>query len=56
MDLHIGYETVDPWNLKRTVHGAPRYTGDLDLCLRPTPENARNVLAALDAFGVDPTA
>jgi hypothetical protein len=32
-------------------HGAPRYTGDMDLYVRPTPENARRILAALDAFG-----
>ena len=32
-------------------HGAPRFTGDLDIYVRPTPENARRVLAALDAFG-----
>lgn len=32
-------------------HGAPRYTGDLDLLVRATPENAQRVLAALEAFG-----
>jgi len=32
-------------------HGAPRYTGDLDLLVRPTPANARRVLDALAAFG-----
>jgi hypothetical protein len=32
-------------------HGAPRYTGDMALYVRPTPENARRILAALDAFG-----
>ena len=32
-------------------HGAPRYTGDLDIYVRPTPENARRILAVLDAFG-----
>jgi len=32
-------------------HGAPRYTGDLDLLIRPTGENARRVLAALVDFG-----
>jgi hypothetical protein len=30
-------------------HGAPRYTGDLDLFVRPTPENAGRILAALAA-------
>jgi hypothetical protein len=32
-------------------HGAPRFTGDLDLFVRPTPENATRVLAAIRAFG-----
>ena len=33
------------------AHGPPRYTGDLDIWLRPVPENARRVFAALKAFG-----
>lgn len=33
------------------VHGVPRSTGDLDVLVRPTPENAERVLAALAAFG-----
>jgi len=33
------------------VHGVPRATGDLDLWVRGTPENARKVLAALGVFG-----
>src|SRR5262249_37639266 len=32
-------------------HGYPRYTGDLDLLVKPTPENAQKLLAALDQFG-----
>jgi hypothetical protein len=32
-------------------HGAPRFTGDLGLFVRPTSENAKRVLAALDDFG-----
>lgn len=32
-------------------HGRPRFTGDLDLYVHPTPENALRILAALDAFG-----
>lgn len=32
-------------------HGAPRFTGDLDLLTRPTPANGARVLAALEAFG-----
>jgi hypothetical protein len=32
-------------------HGHPRFTGDMDFLVRPTPENARRVLAVLDDFG-----
>lgn len=32
-------------------HGHPRATKDLDVLVRPTPENARRVYAALAAFG-----
>ena len=32
-------------------HGAPRYTGDIDIFINPTPENANKVINALDAFG-----
>lgn len=32
-------------------HGHPRFTGDIDLWLRPTAKNAQRVVAALDEFG-----
>jgi hypothetical protein len=32
-------------------HGAPRYTGDMDVFVKPDPANARRILAALDEFG-----
>jgi hypothetical protein len=32
-------------------HGAPRFTGDLDIFVQPDPKNARRILAALDDFG-----
>jgi hypothetical protein len=32
-------------------HGAPRYTGDIDVLLRPTTENAARLLDALSTFG-----
>jgi len=32
-------------------HGFPRYTGDLDLLVRPSSENAQRVLRALAQFG-----
>ncbi len=33
------------------VHGLPRATGDLDVWVRPTPENAQRVFSALQQFG-----
>ncbi|MBN1103243.1 MAG: hypothetical protein JXL84_07515 [Deltaproteobacteria bacterium] len=32
-------------------HGAPRYTGDLDIFVRPDAVNARRIMQALDGFG-----
>jgi hypothetical protein len=32
-------------------HGAPRYTGDIDILIYPAPANAHRILAALDEFG-----
>jgi len=32
-------------------HGAPRFTGDIDLFVKPEPENAKHILAALEEFG-----
>lgn len=32
-------------------HGAPRFTGDIDLFVRPVRENAECILAALNEFG-----
>ena len=32
-------------------HGAPRFTGDLDILVRPAVDNATRLLAALAAFG-----
>jgi hypothetical protein len=32
-------------------HGAPRFTGDLDVLVRPTLDNATRLLTALKAFG-----
>lgn len=33
------------------AHGHPRYTGDLDIWLRRSPENAKKLIQVLDAFG-----
>lgn len=32
-------------------HGYPRLTGDMDILIRPTPENAERVVRAVSAFG-----
>lgn len=32
-------------------HGAPRFTGDIDIYVRPDAENAQRVVKALEAFG-----
>jgi len=34
-----------------SVHGYSRYTEDIDLWVRKTPENAKRILHALDEFG-----
>ena len=33
-------------------HGAPRFTGDMDLFVKPDAENAQRILAALAEFGM----
>jgi len=32
-------------------HGAPRFTGDIDLLVKPDSENAKRILDALAKFG-----
>lgn len=32
-------------------HGAPRFTGDLDILVRPTAENGQRLIRAIAAFG-----
>jgi len=36
-------------------HGAPRYTGDIDILVRPDVDNASRVMAALTEFGFGAT-
>lgn len=45
----VAYVIVGAYAL--SFHGAPRFTGDIDIYVRPTPDNARRVLAALSDFG-----
>ena len=33
------------------IHGYPRYTGDLDIWVNPTPENCRKMVKVMDDFG-----
>ena len=33
------------------IHGHPRYTGDLDIWLNPTPQNAELILRSVNEFG-----
>ena len=33
------------------LHGVPRFTGDLDLLVRPTADNGERLLRAIEAFG-----
>jgi len=32
-------------------HGAPRYTGDIDILIKPDKVNAQRILNALEEFG-----
>jgi len=48
-DHGVEYIVVGGYAL--AFHGAPRYTGDLDLFVNATAANADRVLAALAAFG-----
>ncbi len=47
-----GIEYVIGGGYALAFHGAPKYTGKLDLLVRADEENAKRVLAALDAFGL----
>ena len=33
------------------IHGVPRFTGDLDVLVAPTPQNAQRLIHAIRAFG-----
>ena len=48
-DHHVSYLIVGGYAL--AFHGAPRFTGDLDIYVKPDPQNAGRIVAALDAFG-----
>ena len=46
---HVEYLIVGGYAL--AFHGAPRFTGDLDLFVNPDAANAQRILTALEAFG-----
>lgn len=48
-DASVEYLVVGAYAL--SFHGAPRATGDLDILVRPTPENAARVYGQLTRFG-----
>jgi len=45
----VEYLIVDAYAL--AFHGAPRYTGDMDIYVKPNPTNAQRIMAALNDFG-----
>jgi hypothetical protein len=48
-DHHVEFVIIGAHAL--ALHGAPRFTGDLDVLVRPTTENAERLLSAIHAFG-----
>ena len=49
IDCNVRFLIVGAYAL--AVHGRPRATGDLDVWVDATPENAAKVMAALEQFG-----
>ena len=49
IDRNVRFLIVGAYAL--AVHGRPRATGDLGVWVDATPENATNVMAALEQFG-----
>ncbi|MDO8835765.1 MAG: hypothetical protein Q7V01_09210, partial [Vicinamibacterales bacterium] len=45
----VEFLVIDAYAL--AFHGVPRFTGDIDVFIRPTTENAARLLAALTDFG-----
>src|SRR6266404_3704492 len=45
----VEFLIVGAWSA--AVHGYPRYTADLDLFVRSSPENAKRLMIALTEFG-----
>ncbi|MFO7849900.1 MAG: nucleotidyltransferase [Spirochaetia bacterium] len=53
------FELLNRYNVKYIIvggyalafHGTPRYTGDIDVFVKPDMEDAQNIIHALDDFG-----
>jgi len=45
----VAYAIVGAYAL--AFHGYPRYTGDLDILIKPDSDNAKKIIAALKEFG-----
>jgi hypothetical protein len=52
-DHHVEFVVVGAHAL--AFHGAPRFTGDLDILVRPTLDNGRRLLSAIATFGCPTT-
>ncbi|MBU4199716.1 MAG: hypothetical protein KKG09_00615 [Verrucomicrobia bacterium] len=50
-ELGVEYLIVGAYAL--AFHGAPRFTGAIDIFVKPDPENAQRVLLAVKQFGFD---
>lgn len=46
---NVDYIIVGSYAL--AFHGVPRYTGDIDIFVRPDKENAKSIIKALNDFG-----
>lgn len=46
---HVDYMIIGAHAL--AYYGVPRYTGDIDIFVRPDPGNAAQILSALERFG-----
>jgi hypothetical protein len=48
-DHHVEYIIVGSYAL--AFHGAPRYTGDIDIFVKPDTSNSKKIIDALTKFG-----
>ena len=49
LDEKVAFLIVGAYAL--AIHGVPRATGDLDIWIKPNPDNAKRVWDALQSFG-----